>query len=107
NMVGREEWLAARDVTVDAAGNPICASEAARAAGCVPTDLYSTTMPGQQWLDYVMPYERYERTENNLLNVGLGINGELFEVPAGTVRFAAGAECREETLDTRDDPDAA
>lgn len=107
NMVGRNEWLLARDVAVDGAGNPVCASEAARAAGCVPTDVYSTAMPGQAWLDYVMPYERYERTENSLLNLGLGINGALFDLPAGSVRFAAGAEWREETLDTRDDPDAA
>src|SRR5690606_12784234 len=58
-------------------------------------------------LDYVMPYERYETTRNSMLNLGLGMNGELFDLPAGTVRFAAGAEWREEKLDTRDDPDTA
>lgn len=105
NMVGRDEWLLARDVTVDANGTPICRDAAARAAGCVPTNLYSTVPPGQDWLDYVMPYERYEDTKNSLLNVGLGMNGELFEMPAGTVRFAAGLEWRQEKLDTRDDPD--
>lgn len=106
NMVGRNEWLLARDVTVDASGNPICANAAARAAGCVPTNLYTTEAPSQQWIDYVMPYERYERTKNSMLNVGVGINGELFNMPAGAARFAAGAEWREETLDTRDDPDS-
>lgn len=105
NMVGRNEWLLARDVTVDAAGNPICADADARAAGCVPTNLYTTQTPGQAWLDYVMPYERYETTRNSMLNLGLGMHGELFDLPAGPVRFAAGAEWREEKLDTRDDPD--
>lgn len=106
NMVGREEWLFARDVTVDANGTPICRDAGARAAGCVPSNLFSTEMPGQDWLDYVMPYERYERTKNSMLNVGLGMNGDLFDMWAGTVRFAAGAEWREEKLDTQDDPDA-
>jgi iron complex outermembrane receptor protein len=106
NMVGRQEWLNARDVAVDAAGNAICASEAARAAGCVPTNVYSTQMPDQAWLDYVMPYQRHERTRNSLLNVGAGMNGALFDLPAGTVRFAAGTEWRQEKLDTRDDADA-
>ena len=107
NMVGRDEWLLARDVTVDASGNPICRDAAARAAGCVPTNLFTTVMPGQAWIDYVMPYERYETTRNSMLNVGVGMNGDLFDIWAGTVRFAAGAEWREEKLDTRDDPDAA
>lgn len=105
NMVGRNEWLLARNVTVDSAGNPICADAAARAAGCVPTNLYTTEAPSQEWLDYVMPYERHESTRNSLLNVGLGMNGDLFDLPAGAVRFAAGTEWREEKLDTRDDPD--
>ncbi|MGY1408883.1 TonB-dependent receptor domain-containing protein [Luteimonas sp. A611] len=104
NMVGHNEWLLARDVTVDAAGAPICADPIARRAGCVPTDLFSTEMPSQEWLNYVMPHERYERTQNSMLNVGIGFNGELFDLPTGTVRFAAGAEWRHEKLDTRDDP---
>ncbi|UNK58635.1 TonB-dependent receptor [Pseudoxanthomonas daejeonensis] len=107
NMLGVNEWLLARDVTVDSAGNPICASEAARAAGCVPTNLYSTEMPSDAWLNYVMPYQRDERTKNSMLNAGFGMNGELFSLPAGSVRFAAGLEWREEKLDTRDDPDTA
>lgn len=106
NMVGRQEWLYARDVIADASGNPICRDSAARAAGCVPSNLFTTQMPGQDWLDYVMPYERYERTKNSMLNVGLGMNGDLFDMWAGTVRFAAGAEWREEKLDTQDDQDA-
>ena len=106
NMVGVQEWLLARDVTVDANGNPICRSEAARAAGCVPTNLYTTEPPSQEWIDYVMPYERYERTRNSMFNIGIGTQGELFDLPAGAVRFAAGLEWRKEKLDTQDDPDA-
>ncbi|MCL7715468.1 TonB-dependent receptor domain-containing protein [Stenotrophomonas mori] len=107
NMVGRKEWLYARDVTVDAAGKPICADAGARAAGCVPTNLYTTAPPSQAWVDYVMPYERHEDTRNTLLNAGFGINGSLFSVPAGDIRVAAGVEWRSEKLTTRDDPDAA
>src|SRR5690606_27742389 len=49
NMVGRNEWLLARDVTVDAAGNPICRNAAAHAAGCVPSNLFTTEAPSQAW----------------------------------------------------------
>lgn len=106
NMVGRQEWLNARDyILLD--GQVVCADEAARAAGCVPTNLYTTDAPSQEWVDYVMPYTRHERTRNSLLNAGLGVNGSLFSLPAGDVRIAAGIEWRQEKLSTRDDPDTA
>src|SRR5690606_31063605 len=37
----------------------------------------------------------------------IGTHGELFDLTAGAIRFAAGLEWRKEKLDTRDDPDAA
>nr|WP_298718056.1 TonB-dependent receptor [uncultured Steroidobacter sp.] len=104
NMVGRLEWLYARDTVLDASGNIVCADEAARAAGCAPFNLYSTDAPSKEWQDYAL-YQRNEQTRNRLLNVGLGINGALFSVPAGDVRVAAGVEWREEKLSTEDDPD--
>ena len=103
NMVGREQWLAGREATV-LDGNIVCADPAARAAGCVPFNLYSTDPVSQQWIDYAL-FNRYERTSNSLLNAGFGINGGLFDMPAGTVSMAAGVEWRQEKLTTRDDPD--
>lgn len=104
NMVGRREWLYARDAVLDGGGNIVCADAAARAAGCAPFNLYSTDAPSKAWQDYAL-YERNEKTRNRLLNAGLGINGSLFSLPAGDVRVAAGVEWREDKLSTRDDPD--
>lgn len=104
NMVGRLEWLYARDAVLDGSGNIVCADAAARAAGCVPFNLYSTDAPSQAWQDYAL-YQRNETTRNKLLNAGVGLNGSLFSLPAGDVRVAGGVEWREEKLSTRDDPD--
>jgi iron complex outermembrane receptor protein len=43
NMVGKAEWLQARDAVVDpATGQIVCADAAARANGCVPLNFFST-----------------------------------------------------------------
>src|SRR5690606_40523856 len=86
--------LRARDVTVDASGNPICRSEVARAAGCVPTNLYTTEPPSQEWIDYVMPYERYEWTRNSMVSIGIGTHGELFDLTARPEERRVGKEGR-------------
>lgn len=105
NMVGRQQWLAGRDaVLLD--GQIVCADPAARAAGCVPFDLYSTAPVSQAWKDYAL-FNRYEQTGNSLLNAGFGLNGSLFDLPAGPLSVAAGVEWRQEKLRTRDDTDTA
>lgn len=105
NMVGRLEWMHARDTLVDASGNIVCADAVARTAGCAPFNLYTTDVLSRTWQDCAL-FTRYETTKNSMLNAGLGINGSLFSLPAGDVRAAAGVEWRQEKLTTRDDPDA-
>lgn len=107
NMVRRSAWLNARDVIADpTTGQPVCASVTARAAGCVPFNLFTTDAPSQAFLNYVEA-ERVERRKNTLYTGGAGITGSLFSLPYGDVSIAAGAEWRRETLSTRDDPDTA
>lgn len=107
NMIRHVAWLNARDVIGDpATGQPVCAKPAARAAGCVPFDVFSTNRPSQAFLDYVEA-DRHERRENLLYTAGGTINGSIFSLPNGDVSIAAGVEWRRETLSTRDDPDTA
>lgn len=106
-MPRNTRWLAARDVIADpTTGQPVCASAAARAAGCVPFDFFTTNAPSRAFLDYAFA-TRYEWRKNALYTAGANLSGALFSLPYGDVSFAAGAEWRRETLSTRDDPDTA
>jgi iron complex outermembrane recepter protein len=107
NMIKHFEWLAARNVIADpATGQPQCADPAARAAGCVPFNFFTTNAPSQAFLNYVEA-NRYEWRKNALYTGGGNITGSIFSLPYGDVSIAAGAEWRRETLSTRDDPDTA
>lgn len=106
NMVGKNDWLAGRNAIRDASGQIVCADPAARAAGCVPINIFTTEPFSQEVLNYI-EHERYERSENALLNAGVNVSGPVFSLPAGDVAIAVGAEWRRETLKTRDDPDTA
>ena len=100
-------WLAARDTIADSTtGQAVCANAAARAAGCVPFDFFTTDAPRQAFLDYAFA-TRYESRRNALYTAGASLSGAIFSLPYGDVSFAAGAEWRRETLSTRDDPDTA
>jgi outer membrane receptor protein involved in Fe transport len=107
NMIRHFAWLNARNVIADpVTGQPVCADAAARAAGCVPFNFFSTDRPSDAFLNYVEA-NRYERRKNALYTAGGNITGSIFSLPYGDVSIAAGAEWRRETLSTRDDPDAA
>jgi iron complex outermembrane receptor protein len=106
NMVGRDEWLYARDTIKDGSGQIICRDATARANGCQPLNFFSTDPYSQALLDYLL-FTRYERTKNSLLNAGANLDGSLFSLPYGDVKIAAGFEWRRETLHTSDDPDTA
>lgn len=105
NALGGNEWLQARNaITLD--GQIVCADPAARAAGCAPFNYFTTERPSQAFIDYAFK-TRYERSMNSLLNVGAHLDGNLFTLPYGDLAVAAGAEWRQETLHTQDDPDEA
>ncbi|WP_255326604.1 TonB-dependent receptor [Sphingobium sp. EM0848] len=107
NMIGKAEWLQARDSIVDPmTGQVECADAAARADGCVPLNFFSTDGYSPALLAYIEK-SRHERTKNSLLNSGLTLQGSVLALPYGDVSFAAGFEWRRETLHTRDDPDTA
>lgn len=103
NIPYRSHWLAARDVISDSNGNPVCRNEAARAAGCVPLNIFSLEQPSDELLAYVMA-DRHERRVNTQQIYGANISGSLFALPYGDVSIAIGAEHRKETLATQDDP---
>jgi iron complex outermembrane receptor protein len=107
NMVGKAEWLQARNAIVDpATGNIVCADATARANGCVPLNFFSTEPYSPALLAYIEK-SRHEWNRNTLLNAGGALNGKVLSLPYGDVSIAAGFEWRRETLHTRDDPDTA
>ncbi len=107
NMVGKNEWLAARDSTVDpATGQIVCADAAARADGCVPLNFFSTDPYSAALLAYIERTRR-EWNKNSLLNTGGSLDGPVLRLPYGDLAIVAGFEWRREALHTRDDPDTA
>src|SRR5690606_34204970 len=84
-------WLAARDVTTGANGLPVCRDEAARAAGCIPLNIFSTEKPARELLDWVLDDRDEYRTTTQLV-AGAEISGTAFTLPAGSLGFALGAE---------------
>ncbi len=107
NMVGKNEWLNARNTIADPVTGQIeCASASARTQGCQPLNIFSTAAYSQALLDY-LEFDRHEWNKNSLLNTGGDINGSIFSLPAGDVSIALGVAWRREALATRDDPDTA
>jgi iron complex outermembrane receptor protein len=107
NMVGKGEWLQARNAIVDpATGRIACADPTARANGCVPLNFFSVDAYSPALLAYIEK-TRHERNKNALLNAGGALNGDVLRLPYGDISIAAGFEWRRETLHTRDDPDTA
>jgi len=100
----KSHWTAARDAISDPlTGQPVCRDASARAAGCVPFDIFSMQKPDADVLDYVLA-NRNEKRSTRQQVFGAELNGSLFSLPAGDVGFALGAEHRRESLKTRDDP---
>ena len=98
-----QNYLNAIDAVRDpASGEIVCRSEEARAQGCVPINVIGRHSFTDAQRAYVS-HTRLQDVENTLLVVGGQMNGNLFDLPAGPVRYAAGAEYREETLRARDD----
>lgn len=103
NVPIRSHWLAARDVITGPNGLPVCRDVTARAAGCVPLNIFSKAAPSEELLNYVMG-DRDEYRTITQQSAGVEIDGSLFHLPAGDVKFALGAEYRKDTLTNRDDP---
>ncbi|MGI9279822.1 MAG: TonB-dependent receptor domain-containing protein [Endozoicomonas sp.] len=63
-------------------------------SGCTPFNMFGT--PSQAAIDYVT-YVKEAEGENKQENWEANVNGDLFELPAGTVGFAAGYSWRKES----------
>lgn len=75
-------------------GNIICRDATARAFGCVPADIFGFGTISPEAAQYIAaPGQRNAETEQFVLS-GI-VTGDLFEVPAGPVGIAFGAEYRE------------
>jgi len=103
NVPLKSRWLAARDVVTGPNGTPVCRDLAARAAGCVPLNIFSRDAPSQELLDYVLG-DRDEYRTITQQSLGAEINGSLFRLPDGDLKFALGVEYRKDTLKNEDDP---
>lgn len=103
NVPIKSRWLAARDVITGPNGLPVCRDEAARAAGCIPLNIFSTVAPSKELRDYVLG-DRDEYRTVTQQSAGAVINGSLVNMPAGAVKFALGVEYRKDTLKNEDDP---
>ena len=88
----------ALDAVVDpVSGQIVCRDAAARAAGCVPINLFGFNTASPEASAYVQSaIPKSQRIVNQQHVVSANITGELFELPAGDLAFAAGAEYRKE-----------
>jgi iron complex outermembrane recepter protein len=107
NIPFTSHWLAARDVVSDPlAGHPVCRDLQARAAGCVPLDIFSTAPASAELMRYVLG-TRKERRINTQSIWGVHLDGSPILLPQGPLQVVVGFERRREALSTRDDPLAA
>ncbi|MBM6576608.1 TonB-dependent receptor [Microvirga sp. SRT01] len=87
----------ALDATTDAQGNIICRDATARAAGCVPINLfgYNTATPeASAYVRAAVP--RAVAIKNTQFVASGSVSGSLFALPYGDVQVALGAEYRRE-----------
>ncbi|WP_439534401.1 TonB-dependent receptor plug domain-containing protein [Polymorphobacter sp.] len=104
NVPRTSRWVAARDVIADpVTGVPVCRDATARAAGCVPYNIFSNDPMTQAQQDYILTTVR-GRSEITQNLFGADLNGTLFRLPAGDVSFAAGVGRRTETAKMTGDP---
>lgn len=103
NLLRGQNFKNALDAIANpATGQPACRNAAARAAGCVPYNIFVRGLLTQAQTDYFVA-TRVQNTRNTQSIIGAHLTGDLFELPAGALAIAAGVERREEGLRTRDD----
>lgn len=82
--------------------DPICLDANARAQGCVPLNIFGAGTISPAAAAYVAaPSTLSTRTTQKV--VSGSVNGDLFDLPAGTVSAAVGVEWREESSSTSSD----
>jgi outer membrane receptor protein involved in Fe transport len=103
NLLSASNFFAANDVVRDpATGAPVCRDPAARARGCVPFNIFA----GERFTPAQLRFfgaSRLQYAQNSLEVFSANLSGSAFALPAGPIKWAFGAEHRQETLHFRDD----
>lgn len=94
----------ALDIESDGNGGFQCVDPVARADGCVPLNIFGEGTITRAAANYIR-YNGYAAQNRTQYSAGGFISGDLYEVPAGNIQFAAGAEFRREEQETFGDPD--
>ncbi|WP_315853287.1 TonB-dependent receptor domain-containing protein [Alteromonas oceanisediminis] len=81
----------------------VCVDATARSFGCVPINIYGFNSISEDALKYVTAPALLSTAVTQEL-IGGNITGDLFDLPAGPIGFAAGFEYREETSRSEFDP---
>lgn len=92
NMINQARLAQALNATVDGAGNLACVNPA---SGCVPASIFGLGSISPESAAFLTPqrahYETFDRTV-----VGASVSGSMFDLPAGAVAIAFGAEYRKD-----------
>jgi iron complex outermembrane recepter protein len=95
----RDRYFFALDAIRDpATGQPVCRDAAARAAGCAPFNPFGFNSVSQEAADYITAggiKDTYDAKVDQEV-IAANITGPVFDLPAGSVKIAAGVEYREE-----------
>lgn len=110
NLVNQANLLKAVDA-VQSGGQAVCrvnadASTANDDPACVAFNPFGEGLYSQAAANYITG-DGYQRTVNEQHVAGVDLRGELFNLPAGPVTVAVGAEYRRDTVDGEADPISA
>ncbi len=98
-----DRFYNALDAIIDPeTGDPVCRDANARSEGCVPLNIFGLNAATPEALAWFQ-HERLSEIKNTQMIVGFNLAGNAFDLPAGPVSFAVGAEYRKEALSARDD----
>ena len=75
-----------------------CADPVARAAGCVPLNLFGIGSITSAMADWIRANPTINSNQQQITAIGY-VSGDLFEMPAGSAAVVLGAEFRRDTLD--------
>ncbi|WP_077343351.1 TonB-dependent receptor domain-containing protein [Pseudocolwellia agarivorans] len=98
--IDANEALAADAVIDPITGQPVCRS---RTPGCVPIPSLGLNPISDEARAFSL-YSPFRFYENKQDMVSATLTGDLFELPAGLVKFAGGLEYRDESVRSFDDP---
>lgn len=97
----QQRWFAALDAVRAPNGDIVCRITQTNPGlqdGCVPWNLFGNGSPSKESYAYFEEDSTF-RVQNKQEDVAASITGPLFDLPAGTVNLAAGAEYRHQSLD--------